>query len=287
MDGPPPRRQLVVLAPGVLTTIQDGGRPGYASMGVSRSGAFDRGAYELGRRLLGNPAGAAALEVVLGGLKVSAAAAVWAVVTGGMVAATAGGREVRHGEPFLIEAGEQLVLKHCSDGIRVYVSVAGGIDVPPVLGSRSTDTLSGLGPAPLRAGDVLPIAESTGLQAAQVASVPPPSSGLVTLDVLPGPRTDWLIDPELAGEWTVSPASNRVGVRLSGSVLGLHRAGELPSEGVVRGAIQVPPGGQPVIFGPDHPTTGGYPVVGVLTDASCDAVAQLRPGQQVRLRPMR
>lgn len=285
--GSQPRRQLVVVAPGVMTTIQDGGRPGYASMGVSRSGAFDRGAYELGQRLLGNPAGTAALEVVLGGLRVSAAAGVRAVITGGLVAATVGGREVRPCEPFLIDAGEELVLAHCSRGIRVYVSVAGGIDVPPVLGSRATDTLSGLGPAAVRAGDVLPLGASDGSQPAHVAIPSLPTNDPVTLDVLPGPRTDWLTDPELAGEWTVSPHSNRVGVRLSGPVVGLNRTGELPSEGVVRGAIQVPPTGQPVVFGPDHPTTGGYPVVGVLTDASCDAVAQLKPGQRVRLRPMR
>jgi biotin-dependent carboxylase-like uncharacterized protein len=256
-------------------------------MGVSRSGAFDRGAYELGQRLLGNPAGTAALEVVLGGLKVTASAGVRAVITGGLVAATVGGREVRPGEPFLIDAGEQVALTYCSCGIRVYVSVAGGIDVPPVLGSRATDTLSGLGPAALRAGDVLPLGASDGSQPAEVAPLTLPPNDPVTLDVLPGPRTDWLTDPDLEGEWTVSSTSNRVGVRLSGPVVDLNRTGELPSEGVVRGAIQVPPTGQPVIFGPDHPTTGGYPVVGVLTDASCDALAQLRPGQRVRLRPVR
>ncbi len=279
--------ELIVMAPGALTTIQDSGRPGYAAVGVSRSGAFDRDAYEAGRRLLGNPDGFAALEVVLGGLRVTASAATRAVLTGGVVAATAGGREVRYGEPFLLGQGEELSLRHCTVGLRVYVSVAGGIDVSPVLGSRATDTLSGLGPAPLRVGDVLPLGVAVAPETVRLATVSPPNSGLVTLDVLPGPRTDWLTDPDLAGEWTVSPDSNRVGVRLAGPVVGLNRTGELPSEGVVRGAIQIPPGGQPVIFGPDHPTTGGYPVVGVLTDVSCHALAQLRPGQHVRLRPIR
>lgn len=287
--GSPPRRQLLVVAPGVMTTIQDSGRPGYASMGVSRSGAFDRRAYEAGQRLLGNPDGVAALEVVLGGLRVTVTGATRAVLTGGLVAATVGGRKIGHGEPFVIEPDEELALKHLSAGIRAYVSFAGGIDVPPVLGSRATDTLSGLGPAALRAGDVLPLGPAAGSQSAHVATLTLtlPTNDPVTLDVLPGPRTDWLTDQDLAGEWTVSPASNRVGVRLLGPVVGLERTRELPSEGVVRGAIQVPPAGQPVIFGPDHPTTGGYPVVGVLTDASCDALAQLRPGQRVRLRPMR
>ena len=280
--------ELVVVAPGALTTIQDRGRPGYASMGVSESGAFDRSAYEAGRLLLGSLTGAAALEVVLGGLRLRATGPTRSVLTGGQVAATVGGREVRLGEPFDIDEGEELALRHCSAGIRVYVSFAGGIDVPPALGSRSTDLLSGLGPAPLRAGDLLPL--GTGSQGAEVAEAPSliePTNDTVTLDVLPGPRTDWLVDPDLAGEWTVSPDSNRVGVRLAGPVVALNRSDQLPSEGVVRGAIQIPPGGLPVIFGPDHPTTGGYPVVGVLTDLSSDALAQLRPGQRVRLRATR
>lgn len=280
--------ELVVVAPGALTTIQDRGRPGYASMGVSESGAFDRSAYEAGRLLLGSLTGAAALEVVLGGLRLRATGPTRSVLTGGQVAATVGGREVRLGEPFDIDEGEELALRHCSAGIRVYVSFAGGIDVPPTLGSRSTDLLSGLGPAPVRAGDLLPL--GTGSQGAEVAEAPSliePTNDTVTLDVLPGPRTDWLVDPDLAGEWTVSPDSNRVGVRLAGPVVALNRSDQLPSEGVVRGAIQIPPGGLPVIFGPDHPTTGGYPVVGVLTDLSSDALAQLRPGQRVRLRATR
>ena len=276
--------ELVVVAPGPLTLVQDGGRPGFAAMGVSRSGAFDVGAYELGRRLLDNPPGAAALEVLLGRLTVRATAATWAVITGALVQATIAGRPVGYGEPFYQLAGEQLLLGQCTRGLRAYVSVGGGIDVPPVLGSRATDTLSGIGPRPVAAGDVLPLGEATPPTRAVVAALTPPAEGTVTLDVLPGPRTDWLADPDLDGEWTVAPDSNRVGVRLAGHTWPRARTGELPSEGVVRGAIQLPPGGRPVIFGPDHPTTGGYAVVGVLTDASCDLLAQLRPGQRARFR---
>ena len=276
--------ELLVLAPGPLTLIQEGGRPGYAAMGVSRSGAFDTGAYELGGRLLDNPPGAAALEVLLGRLTVQATAATWAVITGALVKATVAGRPVGYGEPFYLLPGEQLALGMSTRGIRAYVSVAGGIDVPPVLGSRARDTLSGLGPRPLAAGDVLPLGEAAPPTRAVVAPLTPPAEGTVTLEVMPGPRTDWLADPALDGEWTVAPDSNRVGVRLTGQTWPRARTGELPSEGVVRGAIQLPPDGRPVIFGPDHPTTGGYPVVGVLSDASCDLLAQLRPGQRVRFR---
>jgi biotin-dependent carboxylase-like uncharacterized protein len=282
----PPRvaamAELAVVAPGVLTLVQDGGRPGYAAMGVGRSGAFDTGAYELGRRLLDNPEGAAALEVLLGGLTVRATAATRAVLTGGLVQATAGGRPVGYGEVFYLLPGERLELGHCTRGVRAYVSVAGGIDVPPILGSRATDTLSGIGPRPLSAGDVLPLGQASPPTRAAIAPLTPPGDGVVTLDALPGPRTDWLADPDLPGEWTVAPDSNRVGVRLVGDTWRRAQDGELPSEGVVRGSIQLPPDGRPVIFGPDHPTTGGYPVVAVVTSASCDRLAQLRPGQRVR-----
>ena len=276
--------ELVVVAPGPLTLVQDAGRPGYAAMGVSRSGAFDSGAYEFGRRLLANPVGAAALEVLLGGLTVRATGATRGVITGGLVQATVAGRPVGYGEVFYLLPGEQLALGHCTRGIRAYVSVAGGIDVPPVLGSRATDTLSGIGPRPLAAGDVLPLGPASAPVRADAAPLTPPADGGVLLDVLDGPRTDWLADPELDGEWTVAPDSDRVGVRLTGHGWRRARDGEIPSEGVVTGAVQLPPDGRPVIFGPDHPTTGGYPVVGVLTRGSCDRVAQLRPGQRVRFR---
>ncbi|HEY5484185.1 MAG TPA: hypothetical protein VIK31_10295 [Propionibacteriaceae bacterium] len=133
---------------------------------------------------------------------------------------------------------------------------------------------------------VLPLGEAAPPTRAVVAPLTAPTEGTGTLDVLPGPRTDWLAAPDLDGEWTVAPDSNRVGVRLTGHTWRRARTEELPSEGVVRGAIQLPPDGRPVIFGPDHPTTGGYPVVGVLTVMSFDLLAQLRPGQRVRFRPV-
>ncbi len=277
--------ELVVVRPGPKTLVQDEGRPGYAAIGVGRSGAFDMGAYEMGRRLLGNTAGAAALEVLLGGLVLCATASTRAVLTGALVQATVAGRPVGYGEPFPLLAGDELTLGRCAHGLRAYLSVAGGVMVPPVLGSRATDTLSGIGPKPLATGDVLPVGQATWSPPAVVAPLSPPPVGTVTLDVLPGPRADWLTDRDLPGEWAVAPSSDRVGVRVLGHVWARARTDELASEGVVRGSVQLPPDGRPVIFGPDHPTTGGYPVVGVLTDAACDLIAQLRPGQRVRFRP--
>lgn len=274
--------ELIVLEPGLLTTIQDLGRPGFGDLGVTTSGAFDQAAYKRGGLLLGNTRGAAAMEILAGGLVITSTSAVRAVITGGVAPVTVRGRAIGHGEPFFLLRGDELRIGYCERGIRTYLSVAGGIEVPETMGSRATDTLAGLGPAPLRAGDRLPLGVASPPMRVVLPPAALPTTGLAVLDVLPGPRSDWLLG-SLDGEWVVAQDSNRVGVRLAGPQLS-RRAGELPSEGVVAGAIQLPPHGRPVIFGPDHPTTGGYPVVGVLTRAALDVLAQLQPGQPVALR---
>jgi biotin-dependent carboxylase-like uncharacterized protein len=170
-------------------------------------------------------------------------------------------------------------------GLRTYLSVRGGIEVPAVLGSRATDMLSGVGPAPLKVADVLPVGPSTStFTDVDVAPVRSTRYGPIAIRALPGPRADWVADVNLlaAQPWRVSTRSDRVGIRLEGPTL--HRSEsrlgqELLSEGVVRGSIQVPPNGQPVLFLADHPVTGGYPVVAVVKDAYLDLVAQAVPGQ--------
>ena len=286
---------LEVLAPGPLTLVTDGGRPGLAAIGVSPSGAFDRAAHALGNRLAGNPDGAAGLEVTFGGLRVRAHGDVLLVLTGADAQASirpgadaAVARAASVNTPLHLREGDELRLGSPKVGLRSYLAVRGGLDVPLVLGSAATDVLSGLGPAPLRAGEALPIGGAGGdFPGTDLAVARPPAAGPLLLRALAGPRDDWF---DLAGladrAWTISPAANRVGVRLIGEPLS-RRAGfrgrELPSEPTVRGAVQVPADGQPVIFGPDHPTTGGYPVIAVLTPASVDALAQGRPAQVVRL----
>jgi biotin-dependent carboxylase-like uncharacterized protein len=156
-----------------------------------------------------------------------------------------------------------------------------------VLGSRSYDVMSAIGPLPLQPGDVLPIGEHTEeYPELDQAPVAPISDQLVELLVAPGPRDDWLADADALVHtiWMASDRSDRVGMRLEGRPL-LHRdpGRQLPSEGATRGAIQVPPNGLPVILGPDHPVTGGYPVAGVIADQDIDKLAQVRPGQHVRL----
>ena len=281
--------RLEVLETGPLALVQDRGRPGLSELGVGPSGAADRGAHALGARLLGQDTDCAAVEAHHGGLALRAHGAVTVVLTGAPTAATVDGSPVGHAAPFAVRDGAVLDLGRPTSGLRTYVSVRGGIAVEAVLGSRSYDTLSAIGPAPLSQGELLPVGRPAGQPTVDVAPVPTPSAGTVVLDLLPGPRRDWLRDlAELTSSpWSVDPASDRVGLRLDGTAL--TRAPrfedrELPSEGVVRGAVQVPADGRPVLFLADHPVTGGYPVVAVLTERAADLAAQLVPGQQVRLR---
>jgi biotin-dependent carboxylase-like uncharacterized protein len=293
--------RLEVVRSGPLTLLQDEGRPGLAALGVTGSGAADRGAYRLGAFLVGNR-GEAALECVLGGLavRVLSGTATFAV-TGAPCPVSVDGRAVPPAQAFTAGAGELVALGIARHGLRCYLSVAGGFAAEPVLGSRSRDTLAGIGPEPLRPGDVLEVgrasepqptmAEPDEASPSSPAGDPSVGASTVVLTLLPGPRTDLLADPAaLAREWQVSPESDRVGVRLlpaAGSSPLLRAPGfegvELPSEAVVRGGVQLPAGGLPVVFGADHPTTGGYPVVAVLTAAAADRLAQVRPGESVHL----
>ena len=295
---------LEVVRSGPLALVQDAGRPGFASMGVSPSGAADRGSYALANRLVGNQTGAAVLELLLGGLVVRACGSVLVAMTGAPAPGAVNGRSVDHGVRVYLRDGDVLELRTPASGLRTYLAVAGGLDVPMVLGSRSTDVLAGLGPAPVVSGDVLAIGRPGDLSGSGstltawfgegvdvVVGSPSGTSGRVDgrmlLRLLPGPRADWMADADVlrAGEWVVGAASDRVGVRLDGPPFARAPAWEdveLPSEGLVRGAVQLPPDGRPVVFGADHPVTGGYPVVAVLTASASDRLAQARPGVAVR-----
>ncbi|SEP52305.1 biotin-dependent carboxyltransferase family protein [Amycolatopsis saalfeldensis] len=279
-------RALEVLTTGALALVQDLGRPGYAHLGVPPSGALDAGALRLANRLAGNPEGAAGIETVLGGLSVRATASCTVAVTGPVVAVTVDGRDAGSHAAVALRAGQTLTIGTPARGLRCYLAVSGGIDIPPELGSRSRDVLSGIGPEPLAPGTKVPLGPVTGVPAGADVVVAPPSPDRLIVPVTLGPREDWLADAAgLDVWWTVTAESNRVGLRLDGPPLRRERTGELPSEGVLTGAVQVPPNGLPVVFLADHPTTGGYPVVAVVRRASLDALAQARPGTQVRLHP--
>ncbi|BCY10217.1 biotin-dependent carboxyltransferase family protein [Actinoplanes sp. L3-i22] len=281
---------LEVVRAGVRTTIQDQGRPGYAHLGVPRSGAVDAGALRLANRLAGNPPGAAGLEILLGGVRLRATRATTLAVTGAPCDVTVGERPADPGLPLAVPAGALISIGQARAGLRIYLAAAGGIAVPPVLGSRSTDTLSGLGPDRVLDGDVLPLGPMIALPpGVDLAPYPPPAAEL-RLRIWLGPRDDWFTADAIAtmfrSVYRVSPESDRVGARLTGPALDRAVGGELPSEGLVLGAIQVPANGQPLIFLADHPTTGGYPVIGVVDPADVDLLGQARPGLPVRFTPV-
>ncbi|MEU5882119.1 biotin-dependent carboxyltransferase family protein [Spirillospora sp. NPDC047279] len=279
---------IEVVRPGPLATVQDLGRPGHAHLGVPRSGAADERSFRLANRLLGNADDAAAVELTLGGAAFRFDRAAWIAVTGAPAPLTIGGRAYGANAPCPVPAGGLVELGLPSGGLRTYLAVRGGLDIEPVLGSRSTDLLSGLGPGPLAAGDRLPVGRSRGDITVDVAPVGPLPAEPV-LRILPGPRDDWFTPDVIAvlcaQPYEVTADSNRVGVRLDGAKLLRTREGELGSEGMVTGALQVPPSGLPIIFLADHPTTGGYPVVAVLAASDVPLAAQLRPGGRVRFRP--
>jgi biotin-dependent carboxylase-like uncharacterized protein len=273
---------IEVVRSGPLATVQDVGRAGYAHLGVPLSGAADRPSLCLANRLVGNPEDAAGLELTFGGAALRFESAAWIAVTGAPLLL---GRTATMNAPCHVRAGTTVEFGTPSAGVRTYVAVRGGVEVPAVLGSRSTDVLSGLGPAPLSAGDRLPVGRATGLITVDVAPGLPLEDEPV-LRIAAGPRDDWFasLAPLTAEAYEVTAQSNRVGVRLDGPALTRRRRGELPSEGMVTGSLQVPPNGLPIIFLADHPTTGGYPVAAVLAAADVPRAAQLRPGQRVRFR---
>lgn len=288
---------LTVLDVRYAASTQDLGRPGFSEAGLGAAGAADRGSAALANRMVGNRPTAAVLEALLGSVTLRADGHVVAALTGAPGPAAVERADGRvHGAAIgavlMLGPGDVLRVGLSETGLRTYLAVRGGLAVEPVLGSRSWDSLAGLGPSLVRAGDVLPVgvdADGWPLVDAVAPPLAPPSGGPVVLDVVAGPRDDWF-RPDwrrtLTGQtWTTRPDSDRVGVRTTApDPLVRQRDGELPSEGVETGSLQVPPEGHPVLFLADHPVTGGYPVVGVLTAASVDRAAQLRPGDPLRFR---
>ncbi|PQM46206.1 KipI antagonist [Mycobacterium talmoniae] len=280
---------LEILRTGPLALVQDLGRDGLAHLGVTRSGAADRRSHTLANRLVANPDDRATIEVMFGGFAARVRGGDLDIaVTGADTDPTVNGVAFGSNSIQHVRDGQVIELGAPYAGLRTYVGVRGGVDVTPVLGSRSYDVMAAIGPLPLQAGDVLPVGAHTDdypeVEQAPVAAID--EGGLLELQVVPGPRDDWLEDPDalVHSIWMVTDHSDRVGMRLEGRPL-RHAwpDRQLPSEGAMRGAIQVPPNGLPVILGPDHPVTGGYPVVGVVTEDDVDKLAQIRPGQYVRL----
>jgi 5-oxoprolinase (ATP-hydrolysing) subunit C len=309
---------IEVLRAGLLTTVQDLGRPGYRHLGIATGGALDPLALEVGNRLVGNRPDAAGIEVTFGPVALRFARATRIAVTGTEFGASLGGRPVWSWWSLPVAAGDELVLGGAKRGMRAYVSVAGGIDVLPMLGSRSTDLAAGFGGLAGRAlkdGDRLATGASAapGGERASFAPGAPPfgvkapaqcnwvlfdepphrrgrhPDGLpwaAPVRVLRGPEYD-SFTPEAhrafwSDEWLVTPNSNRMGYRLSGTALERESGADLLSHAVLPGTIQVPPNGQPIVLMSDAQTTGGYPKIGSVIRADLWKLAQVRLNGGVR-----
>ncbi|MEZ0168620.1 5-oxoprolinase subunit PxpB [Microvirga sp. TS319] len=285
---------IEILSIGLPVLFQDLGRPGLARQGISASGAVDRASLKAANRLVGNPANAAALEITLGGLSFRMRGQGVMALAGAETSITvtdASGLKIvaPHHSTIALDDGDVVSLGRPAAGMRSYLAFRGGFAIAPVLGSAAIDTLAQIGPAALGSGDVILIrtAPVGAFVSSELPAFAMPSSDeTVALDVVMGPRTDWFTDEAvqnfLTQEWSVTPQSSRVGIRLMGQALERRNHGELPSEATVRGAIQVPASGQPVLFLADHPLTGGYPVIANLASHHLDLAGQIPVGARIR-----
>ena len=304
---------LEILKPGLLTTPQDRGRTGYTHLGVGHAGAFDEPAFRLANALAGNPSDACALELTLLGPTLKFHADAWIALTGAPASARVDGHALPMWSPSLVRKGSVLILGALAQGCRSYLAVHGGFDFEPVLGSRSLDVNAALGPLgrPLRAGDVLKIGEtgsgsflpeSLRIPALPQSHEPDPilkwsidprpwfePDHEIPLRLLPGTHAA-LLDAESRAElhaqvFRVGADSNRVGCRLEDAPLALTTSLDLISEGCVAGTVQLPPSGQPIALGAEHPVSGGYPRIGQIARADLPLLAQRRPGDALRFVP--
>jgi biotin-dependent carboxylase-like uncharacterized protein len=276
---------IEIVNQGIGTSFQDLGRLGLSHLGVGCSGAADRPSHSLANRLVGNVESAVTVETC-GGLGVRLLVPAVVAVTGAH-----GVIEVRHGRPMAVNgvehlpAGAEISLRAPDHGMRYYLAVRGGLEIEPVLGSCSFDTLAGLGPK-LTAGMRLVIGPDPKTPITTDLGVRPPLTTVI--DLFDGPRKDWFTADAwkvlTSQPYVVSPSGNRVGARLSGAALERVAIRELLSEGLVEGAIQVPPDGQPIVMLADHPVTGGYPVIAVVASYHVPSIAQARPGTALRFR---
>lgn len=268
--------------------MQDCGRPGFAHLGVPHSGALDPDAFARANRLVGNDAGAPALETTLDGITLRFEAPAVVAITGAFATVRVEGQAAPWSMAVRVKRGSIVDVGPAKAGARCYVAFAGGLDVPSTLGSCSTDVLSGLGPPPLAAGQRLCILPTRGrVPAVDMAPYRRPESELV-LPLHPGPRRNWLTEEGVrslfAQTYRVSVQSNRIGLRLAGEPLERRPLPELPSEGIVWGSVQLLGSGEILVLLADHPTTGGYPVIAVVDRNAASACAQARPGDIVTLR---
>jgi antagonist of KipI len=287
-----------VRAPGTLSSVQDQGRTGLRALGLSVSGAADGHSAALANLLVGNPPQAALLEITLRGPRLQLARAATIAITGAEITAHCDGTPLPGWRPLRLPAGSELVLGACRRGLRAYLAVTGGLAVPAVLGSRSTDLRAGFGGLhgrPLQAGDVLCVgkAEDAGPSQPEIAGWwldPSPDMDLAlpaVAAIAPGAAAlDAAAWQVLCGaRYQVAPASNRMGLRLEGPPLSLQVPWDRPSEPVLPGTVQLPPDGRPIVLLGDCGSHGGYPRIGHVAAVDLPRLAQLRPGEALRFAP--
>lgn len=265
----PSGNRIRVLAPGLLTTVQDLGRYGYAHLGVSASGAADPLSFRLGNLIVGNPENTPALEMTLVG-------GAFEFESEAVVCLVGSDFGVPLWTPIRLQAGGTLRCGATRSGARCYLCVRGGIEIPLVLGSASTHVTTGLGGRVLRKGDVLEVGDRASHPVRRIEA--PPAWDRSVLRVTAGPQRHWFRDT--LGCYEVAEESNRMGLRLKGPKLAYR--GEMLTEGVSLGSVQVPPEGQPIVLFVEHQTTGGYPKIANVIAADLPAVGQLRPRDTVR-----
>ena len=301
-----------ILYPGPLSAVQDMGRAGHAAQGYPECGACDKYALALGNLLCGNPETAAAIEMTLAGATVQFEQDAVIALTGAACTPTLSNQPVPLYTPVRVRAGDTLETGAFSAGLRGYLCVQGGIDTPPVLGSRSTDTkcrIGGHDGRALQKGDTLPIGKAPAgydlnraMRAARTLAEKPwllrPRTAhawlgdqvIPLLRAVPGPQDD-AFTPEglhafFSGLYAVTPDSNRMGVKLSGPAAETKHGSDILSDGIVEGSVQISANGQPILMLADHQTTGGYAKIATVIAPDLSAAAQLRPGEAVAFRPV-
>ena len=284
---------LKVLAPGLHTTVQDLGRPGYQAIGVPVSGALDGVSLRLANALAGNPPGTPALEVLISGPTFEVAVDTVRIALAGAGASLAIGAETARigaGQSVTLPRGEIVEVVAGRQSACCYLAVEGGINVPPVLGSASTyvrAALGGLGGRALRRSDSVPLAASRATERAELRLASPmPATGDQPIRVVLGPQQEYFTDAAIAAlldaEFRISPSADRMGMRLDGPLLELRRGWDIVSDAIVTGSIQVPGAGQPILLLADHQTTGGYPKIATVISADLPVVGRRRPGDTLR-----
>jgi antagonist of KipI len=282
-----------VVSPGPFTTVQDLGRAGWGSSGVPPSGAMDGPALRAANLLAGNPQDAAGLEITIAGPVLVFEQHATVAIAGARIEASIDETAAPDRETLEVRAGSTLRLGKVSGGVRAYLAVGGGIDLPPVLGSRSTLAAAGIGGLSGRAladGDRLPIGPATSRAARKRLPDAALAGAAGVVRAVAGPQEDAFtakgIEAFWAATFTVTPRSDRTGVRLDGPAIEHAGGADLDPEGVVTGAIQIPGDGKPIVLGPDRPATGGYAKIATVVTADLPLIAQARPGDTLRFVPV-